>query len=126
MKRAALKIKELCAAPKASVHFLLGGTQVNYTFIAATLRPFEAVIGAQSAHINVHEAGAAENTGHKILTVPHQNGKIKAQDVKDLCLEYSASTIKEHIVKPRLLFIALPTELGCMYCKSELEDFRQI
>lgn len=125
-ERAATKIKELCVAPKAAVHFLLGGTQVNYTFIAAALRPFEAAVGAQSAHINVHETGAVENTGHKILTVPHQNGKIKAQDVEKLCHEYFVSPIKEHIVKPRMLFIALPTELGSMYCRSELEEFRQI
>ena len=77
------KIKTACQAPEADVHFLVGGTQTNTTVIAAILRPWQGVISAVSGHINCHEAGAIESTGHKVITLPTTNGKITAQQVQD-------------------------------------------
>ena len=77
------KIKLACQAPEADVHFLVGGTQTNTTVIAAILRPWQGVLSAVSGHINCHEAGAIESTGHKVITLPTNNGKITAQQVRD-------------------------------------------
>ena len=80
-RQAADLIKSLCQTPQAEVHFLAGGTQTNLTVIAACLRPYQTVISADSGHINVHETGAIEATGHRILTVPEQNGKLTAEQI---------------------------------------------
>ena len=85
--QAAETIKQLCAAPQAAVHFISGGTQTNLTVIAAFLRSYQGVLAPDCGHINVHEAGAIEMTGHRILTAPHRNGKITAEQVSRLCRE---------------------------------------
>jgi len=117
--RAANLIRELCAAPNASVHFFIGGTSANLTAIAAFLRPWEAAIAPVSGHINVHEGGAVEATGHKILPIPTQDGKLRPEDlVHTLSLNRSDTAM----VYPRLVYISNSTEIGTIYSKKELTE----
>lgn len=114
------KIKVACQAPEADVHFLVGGTQTNTTVIAAILRPWQGVISAVSGHINCHEAGAIESTGHKVITLPTDNGKITAQQVADYVEWHKNDESTEHIVQPGMVYISHPTEAGTLYTKAEL------
>ena len=114
------KIKTACQAPEANVHFLVGGTQTNTTVIAAILRPWQGVISAVSGHINCHEAGAIESTGHKVITLPTTNGKITAQQVQDYVEWHRNDESTEHIVQPGMVYISHPTEGGTLYTKAEL------
>ncbi|MBR4592054.1 MAG: aminotransferase class I/II-fold pyridoxal phosphate-dependent enzyme [Elusimicrobiaceae bacterium] len=123
--QAAEHIRQLCQAPEAGVHFLCGGTQTNLTVIAAMLRPYQCVISADCGHINVHEAGAIEMTGHRILTAPHQNGKITAEQINRLCREYWQDDNPEFAPQPKLVYISFPTEFGTLYSKQELQDLRR-
>ncbi len=116
LKAAELVRKEI-KLPGADVHFLTGGTQTNLTFISAVLRPHHAVLAAETAHINVHETGAIEATGHKIFQIPTDNGKITVEQLQQ-ALEFHED---EHFVKPKLVFISNATELGTVYTASELE-----
>lgn len=116
--KAAEMIKETFSCPDAAVHFLVGGTQANATVIAAALRPYEGVICAATGHINVHETGAIEASGHKCLALPHKDGKITARQVAGAV---AAQGNDEHIVKPGMVYISLSTELGTLYTKAELE-----
>ena len=116
------KIKVACQAPEADVHFLVGGTQTNTTVIAAILRPWQGVISAVSGHINCHEAGAIESTGHKVITLPTDNGKITAQQVADYVEWHKNDESTEHIVQPGMVYISHPTEAGTLYTKAELTD----
>lgn len=120
-RSAAAKIRAKCGREDVAVHFLVGGTQTNMTVIAAALRPHQGALGPDSAHINVHETGAVEATGHKVLWVPHQNGKITAQQVMDTVKAHRASDSFEHTVQPKLVYISNPTEYGTLYSLSELE-----
>ena len=114
------KIKLACQAPEADVHFLVGGTQTNTTVIAAILRPWQGVLSAVSGHINCHEAGAIESTGHKVITLPTNNGKITAQQVRDYVEWHKNDESTEHIVQPGMVYISHPTEGGTLYSKAEL------
>ena len=114
------KIKTACQAPEADVHFLVGGTQTNTTVIAAILRPWQGVISAVSGHINCHETGAIESTGHKVITLPTDNGKITAQQVADYVEWHKNDESTEHIVQPGMVYISHPTEAGTLYTKAEL------
>ena len=116
------KIKTACQAPEADVHFLVGGTQTNTTVIAAILRPWQGVISAVSGHINCHEAGAIESTGHKVITLPTDNGKITAQQVADYVEWHKNDESTEHIVQPGMVYISHPTEAGTLYTKAELTE----
>ena len=119
---AAEKIREKCAAPDAAVHFLIGGTQVNFTFIAAALRPHQAAIAAESGHIAVHESGSVEATGHKVITLPcGPEGKISAAQVRSLVEAHWADATHEHQPQPRLVYISQPTENGAVYSLAEIE-----
>ena len=120
-REARAQIQELCCAPEADVHFLVGGTQANLTVIAATLRPHEGVIATDTAHISGHETGAIEATGHKVLTVPNQDGKLTAEQVEAYWSAHQADETKEHTVKPGMVYISNPTELGTLYTLEELE-----
>ena len=106
----------------ADVHFLVGGTQTNVTVIDAALRAHQGVICASSGHINVHESGAIEATGHKVLTLPSYDGKVKAADVKRFIDSFYADDTYEHMVAPGMLYISFPTEYGTLYSLKELED----
>ena len=119
---AAAKIHEKCAAPEAAVHFLIGGTQVNFTFIAAALRPHQAAIAAASGHIAVHESGSVEATGHKVIALPcGVDGKISAEQVRECVEAHWADSTHEHQPQPKLVYISQPTENGAIYSLAELE-----
>ena len=118
-------IRRECGNENLAVHFLVGGTQTNLTVIAASLRPHEAVIGADSAHVNVHETGAIEATGHKVLSIPSSDGKITVEQIDAIVSEQRFSPDAEHIAKPRLVYISNPTELGTIYKRHELEAISQ-
>ena len=120
-KAAADKIRSACGNDHLDVHFLVGGTQANLTVIDAVLRPHQAALGAVSAHINVHETGAVEATGHKVLSVPSADGKITAEQVRTVVDAHRASDSFEHEAQPKLVYISNPTEYGTLYSLSELE-----
>lgn len=123
---AAQKIKKLCGREDAAVHFLVGGTQANLTVIAAALRPHQGALGAATAHINVHETGAIEATGHKVLWLPTEDGKISAEQVENEVKAHYASDSFEHTVQPKLVYISNPTELGTLYNLKELEALSEV
>ncbi len=120
------KIRKACGNDKLAVHFLVGGTQTNLTVIDAALRPHQGAMCASSGHIHVHETGAVEATGHKVLTLPSTDGKITARQVEQAVLAHRADGAFEHIVQPKLVYISNPTELGTLYTKQELEDLSAV
>lgn len=120
-RRAADKIRKLCGNDDLAVHFLVGGTQANLTVISAALRPHQGALGASSAHINTHETGAVEATGHKVLWLPSSDGKITADQVDTYVQQHRADPSFEHTVQPKLVYISNPTERGTLYSLSELE-----
>ncbi len=121
---AAELIRAECQAD-VDVHFLVGGTQANLTVIAAALRPHQAAVCAQSGHIHVHETGAVEATGHKILALPGADGKLRAEQVRALVLAHRTDESMEHTAQPKLVYISNPTEYGTIYTKAELEALSQ-
>lgn len=123
---AAERIRTACQAPNAEVHFMVGGTQANATIIAHGLRPWEGVIAADSGHIATHETGAIEHTGHKVITLPNQLGKITAAQVRACMEEYRASGVEEHMPEPALVYITQPTEFGTAYTRAELVALRAV
>lgn len=116
------KIKKACGCETADVHFMVGGTQANFTVISSILRPFQGVIAAESGHINVHETGAVEGTGHKVLTLPSEDGKITADQVRRMYESHWDDATHEHMVQPGMVYISHPTENGTLYSKEELEE----
>lgn len=120
-RHAAELIRKRIGRDDADIHFLVGGTQTNFTMIAAALRTHEAVISPARGHICVHETGAVEATGHKVIHIPATDAKLKAEQI-DECMEFHAD---EHFVKPKLVYISQPTELGTVYSKAEIEAIRQ-
>ena len=120
------KIRKACGNDNLAVHFLVGGTQTNLTVIDAALRPHQGALCASSGHIHVHETGAVEATGHKVLTLPSTDGKITALQVEQAVLAHRADGAFEHIVQPKLVYISNPTELGTLYTKQELEDLSAV
>lgn len=125
-ERAAEKIKALCGREDLAVHFLVGGTQANLTVIAAALRPHQGAVCADSGHIHVHETGAVEATGHKVLALPSADGKLTAAQVEQLVRSHRADDSFEHTVQPKLVYISNPTELGTLYTLAELEELSQV
>ena len=120
-KNAADLIRKACGNESLAVHFLVGGTQANLIVISSALRPHQAALGAQSAHINVHETGAVEATGHKVLALPSENGKITAQQIQQTMQAHQSDEAREHTAQPKLVYISNPTELGTIYSLHELE-----
>ncbi len=120
------KIRLECNAFDADVHFLVGGTQTNLTVISAALRPHQGVMAAQTAHIEVHETGAIEAAGHKVITLPTADGKINAADVREYVLRHRADESFEHIVQPAMVYISQPTETGTVYTLPELEALSEV
>ncbi len=116
------KVRAACNAPEADVHFLVGGTQTNTTVIAALLRPWQGVVSAVSGHINCHETGAIESTGHKVIALPTPDGKLTAKQVKDYVEWQKNDESEEHIVQPGMVYISHPTETGMLYSKAELTE----
>ncbi len=124
--RAADRIRSLCENDKLAVHFMVGGTQANLTVIDSALRPHQGAIGAVSAHINVHESGAIEATGHKVLALPSPDGKISAIQVERMVRHHRTAEDAEHMVQPKLVYISNPTELGTIYTLEELEELSRV
>lgn len=123
---AARRIRYVFDCPDADVHFLVGGTQTNVTVISALLRPHQGVLCAESAHINVHETGAVEHSGHKALALPAPAGKITAAQVRDALQAHHSDFSREHMAQPGMVYISFPTELGTIYTKRELEELHQV
>lgn len=119
------KIKTACEAPCADVHFLVGGTQTNTTVISAALRPHQGVLAAKTGHIEAHETGAIEATGHKVLTLPSEDGKITAEQIRKYVELHRADESFEHIVQPAMVYISQPTETGTIYSLAELEEISE-
>ena len=116
------KIKKAIGNQKADVHFLVGGTQANLTVIDAVLRPYQGVLSAVSGHINVHETGAVEACGHKVLAIDSEDGTIHAEQVREYMERHLHDSSREHTVQPGMVYISHPTELGTLYTLNELED----
>ena len=120
------KIRTACQCPEAEIYFLVGGTQTNATVIRGFLKPFEGVIAADTGHIGVHEAGAIESGGHKVLTIPHKNGKLEAAAVKHYLERFYQDGSCTHMVQPGMVYISHPTEYGTLYTKEELKALRRV
>ena len=120
------QICRLCGCPQAKVFFLAGGTQTNMVMVDALLRSFEGVLAADSGHISIHESGAIEFTGHKVLPLKPRDGKISAQQVDDYVTAYYNDPNWEHIVPPGMVYITHPTEYGTLYTLEELEQLSAV
>ncbi len=119
-------IRKACGEEELSVHFLVGGTQTNMTVIGAALRPYQGVLAADSGHIHVHETGAVESLGYKILALPATEGKISAGQIAKVCIAHKQDASFEHMVQPKMVYISQPTEWGTLYTKQELEEIRKV
>lgn len=120
--QAADRIRKLCQRDDLAVHFLVGGTQANLTVIAAALRAHQGALSADSGHINVHETGAVEATGHRVLALPSNEGKITGKQVEEYVKAHREDPSFEHMVQPKLVYISNPTEWGTLYTLAELEE----
>lgn len=120
------KIREACKCPQADIYFLEGGTQTNVTVIDAVLKPYEGVVAAVTGHISSHEAGAVEFTGHKVLEIGHNSGKLSADVLRDYLREFYEDENHEHMVFPGMVYISHPTEYGTLYTKKELEELSSV
>ena len=121
-RQAAEMVLEKCEMPEAQVHFLVGGTQTNLTVIAAGLKPWQGVISADTGHINCHETGAIEATGHKVLALPCRNGKLKGEQIREVVRNHWEDATHEHMVQPGMVYISNPTEIGTIYHQKGLEE----
>lgn len=121
---AAELIRQACNCPEAEVHFMVGGTQTNATVISSILRPHQGVLCAESGHINVHESGAIEHSGHKVLALPATDGKISGKQIDTAMRAHHEDFSREHMVQPAMVYISFPTELGTLYSASELQEIR--
>ena len=115
-------IRRICENDSLAVHYLVGGTQTNLIVIAAALRPHQAALCADTGHINVHETGAIEATGHKVIGLPTKDGKICGDQIRKNLRDHYADAAFEHMPQPKLVYISNPTELGTIYSLAELED----
>ncbi len=120
------KVHALCKAPEALVHFLVGGTQTNATVIDALLAKYDGVVAADTGHVSLHEAGAIEAAGHKVLTIKHHEGKICAHDLKAYLDGFEADENRDHMVQPGMVYISQPTEYGTLYSLAELKAISTI
>lgn len=122
-ERAKDRIRKACDMPEAEVHFLVGGTQTNATAIDSLLQGCEGVLSVDTGHINVHESGAVEAFGHKVLVLPGiAGGKMAASQINDYMRKFLADETYPHMVQPGMVYITLPTELGALYSRKELAD----
>lgn len=120
------KIKAACARPDADVFLLVGGTQTNQIVIDTVLEPYQGVVSTNTGHVSAHEAGAIEFTGHKVLTVPHEQGKMRAADLKKLLETFYGDENYDHMVFPGMVYISHPTEYGTLYTLEELTELSNI
>lgn len=120
-KQAIANIQKRLQSPHADVHFMPGGTITNLTVISHILKPYQAVIAANTGHINVHETGAIEATGHKVISVPTADGKLTPELIEPVLFHHS----DEHMVQPKLIYISNTTELGTIYSQQDLKNLYQ-
>ena len=125
-EQAKAKIREACGVPEADVWFLVGGTQTNQVVIDTITPSYAGVVAVNSGHPNVHEAGAIEYAGHKVLTLPHHNGKMKASELDEFCQSFYADANYEHMVFPGTVYVSQSTEYGTIYSKTELEAIAKV
>ena len=119
-------IRKATGCADAEVMFLVGGTQTNATVIDGILARHEGVLAAESGHIAVHESGAIEASGHKVLTLPHYDGKVKVENVERFIREFYADETYQHMVAPGMLYISQPTEYGTIYSLKELTELSEV
>lgn len=119
-------IKAACGRNDADVHFLVGGTQTNATVISSILKPYQGVACAHTGHINVHETGAIEHGGHKVLSIPSENGKLSAKDLLRHMEEHYSEDGPEHAVQPGMVYISFSTEIGTIYTADELKAIKSV
>lgn len=120
------RIREAVGRPEAEVFLLTGGTQTNSTVIATLLKDYQGVVAAATGHIAVHEAGAVEYTGHKVLTLPQREGKLQARELKAYLEGFYADASYDHMVFPGMVYISFPTEYGTLYSKKELTEIHGV
>ena len=120
------KIRAACGCPEADVWFISGGTQSNAIVIASMLRRWEGALAAATGHVAAHEAGAIEFTGHKVIGLPHTNGKLAAATVENWCKTFYADSNLDHLVFPGMVYISHPSEYGTLYTKTELEELSRV
>ena len=120
------KIRKACNTPEADIFFLTGGTQSNATMIDALLRPYQGVVAAETGHITIHEAGAIEFGGHKVLALPQHDGKISSETIEAYMDNYLQDANHEHMVMPGMVYISQPTEYGTLYSQHELSQISEI
>lgn len=120
------KIEKACGRDDIDVFFLVGGTQTNSTVISAVLKAYEGVIAADTGHVSLHEAGAVEYTGHKVLNVPSHNGKIDSDELDSYIKSFYDDENHEHMVFPGMVYISHPTEFGTLYSKNELKNISAV
>lgn len=120
------RIREATGCPDANVFLLVGGTQTNATVIDSMLRGYEGVIAAQTGHIAVHESGAIEFGGHKVITLAGKEGKLDAASIDEYMQVFNADEAKDHMVQPGMVYISFPTEYGTLYSKSELTAIKGV
>ena len=120
------KIRTACGDAEADVYLLVGGTQTNTTVIDGMLASYEAVICAETGHIAVHECGAIERSGHKVITLPSHLGKLDARDLEKFMLEYEHDESRDHVAQPGMVYISFPTELGTIYSSLEILEIEQV
>ena len=120
------KIRDAAGIPDAEIAFLAGGTQANAVVISAMLADYEGVIAASTGHISTHEAGAIEYTGHEVLELPQEEGKISAETLEKYLSGYFADENHEHMTFPGMVYLSWPTEYGTLYSRAELESISQI
>lgn len=124
--RAKEKIRKACGCREAQIHFLVGGTQANSIVIASMLKRYEGVVAAHTGHVSIHEAGAIEYTGHKVLELPGHNGKIDAGELSAYLKTFWGDGNHEHMVFPGMVYISHPTEYGTLYSLKELEKISEV
>ena len=122
--RAKAKVKALCGTEDVDVHFLVGGTQANATVIAASLRPHQGVIAAATGHIACHETGAIEATGHGVIALPTDTGRLSANQIRARCAAHWSDATHEHQIQPAMVYLSHPAENGTLYTLEELTDIR--
>ena len=118
-------IKKHLKNENVDIHFLIGGTSSNQIVIASCLRPFEGVLTVESGHINCHETGAVEATGHKIISLTKEL-KLTPEMIEKFCILQENDPSREHVVQGKMVYLSLPTEYGILYTKKELEDIYKV
>ena len=124
--RAAALILEACEAPDGAVHFVHGGTQVNALYVDFSVRPWQSVVCVESGHIATHEAGAVEHLGHRLVTLPADEGRLDARILEHYLTGWRHSQLREHMTEPGLVYISQPTELGTLYSLAQLEELSAV